>query len=417
MAMDKLVFVDHQLRRLSVARRNVKFTRDNALQLAKTWRISLPTAEQTLRATTQRSVREYDGRTGNVERRYPTGDRHLRYKLLLHPVYHDTLHVKFKSTRGYKMAQVYATDFGWSRCFPMRAKGEVGKTLDEFFHRFGVPQRLISDNAREQIYGEAAKVAREARCPIDTIDRYSPWQNRAEGEIRELKRLAGRWMTNSQAPRRLWDYCLHLATLVRSHTALPIYKLQGRTPQAHMTGDTPDISFLAEFGWYEWVFVNPQDGKKSSFVDGTEQLCRYLCVTPPGRGSTLSYNVISPDAQEEERTSLRKLTPQEWENPDIRRRMDEINRTIVDKLGPPLTDSEKIYQTDEEAARKVSLITLREIDQDALTPEFEPYEDSVETNSHQIDVDIFEDHDEYDNYVTAQVLLPRGEQMELATVL
>jgi hypothetical protein len=46
--------------------------------------------------------------------------------------------------------------------------------------------------------------------------------------------------------------------------------------------------------------------------------------------------------------------------------MDEINRTIVDKLGPPLTDSEKIYQTDEEAARKVSVITLREIDQDAL---------------------------------------------------
>jgi phage baseplate assembly protein gpV len=41
----------------------------------------------------------------------------------------------------------------------------------------------------------------------------------------------------------------------------------------------------------------------------------------------------------------------------------------------------------------------------------------VETNSHQTDVDVFEDHEEYDNYVTAQVLLPRGEQMELATVL
>jgi hypothetical protein len=96
--------------------------------------------------------------------------------------------------------------------------------------------------------------------------------------------------------------------------------------------------------------------------------------------------------------------------------MDEINRTIVDKLGPPLTDNEKIYQTNEEATRKVSVITLHKIDQDILTPEFEPYEDSVETNSHETDVDVFEGHEEDDNYITAQVLVPRGEQMQLATV-
>ena len=414
---DELVFVDHQLRRLSVARRNVKFTRENALQLAKTWRISLPTAERTLRATTQNSVREYDGRTGNVERRYPTGDRHLRYKQLLHTVYHDTLHSSYKSTRGYKMAQVYATDFGWSRCFPMKIKSEVGKTLDEFFHRVGVPQRLVCDNAKEQIYGEAAKIAREARCPIDTIDKYSPWQNRAEGEIRELKRLVGRWMTRTNAPQKLWDYCLELASVVRSHTALPIYKLQGRTPQAYMTGHTPDISYIGEFGWYEWVYANPQDGKKTSFADGTEVLCRHVGTTPPGRGSTLSYHIIDGNGSQQDRTSLRKLTPQEWDNPDIRRQMKEIDRTIREKLGPSMTNESWTEQNTDKHVREVSATTVFEVDPEAVTPEFEPYEDEEESNQHQDDADIFEDYEAYDGYVTAQVVLPRGERMELATVL
>jgi hypothetical protein len=54
--------------------------------------------------------------------------------------------------------------------------------------------RLISDNAKELTQGQFAKKARQAQCPIDMTDPYSPFQNRAEGEIRELKRLSGRWM-------------------------------------------------------------------------------------------------------------------------------------------------------------------------------------------------------------------------------
>ena len=57
----------------AVARSQVTSHRDNAALLASTWHIDLPAARCTLRATTQRGVREYDGQARTVERRYLTG--------------------------------------------------------------------------------------------------------------------------------------------------------------------------------------------------------------------------------------------------------------------------------------------------------------------------------------------------------
>jgi hypothetical protein len=63
----------------------------NSEFLAHNWGIGIETAERTLRATTQRGVRAFDGNTVGVERQFPTGDRHLRY---------ITLFSTITSTRG-----------------------------------------------------------------------------------------------------------------------------------------------------------------------------------------------------------------------------------------------------------------------------------------------------------------------------
>jgi hypothetical protein len=49
----------------------------NSKFLAHNWVIGIEAAEWTLRATTQRGVRAFDGNTVGVERQFPTGDRHL----------------------------------------------------------------------------------------------------------------------------------------------------------------------------------------------------------------------------------------------------------------------------------------------------------------------------------------------------
>ena len=58
----------------------------------------------------------------------------------------------------------------------------------------------------------------------------------------------------SKSPRRLWDHAVELASVVRSHLALDLYKLDGQVPETKMLGQTADISFICLFAWYDWIY-------------------------------------------------------------------------------------------------------------------------------------------------------------------
>ena len=61
-------------------------------------------------------------------------------------------------------------------------------------------------------------------------------------------------MLETGAPEVVWDYCLEWCAMVRSHTALNIRSLDGQVPATKISGDTMDISQLAEFSFYNWVW-------------------------------------------------------------------------------------------------------------------------------------------------------------------
>ena len=88
------------------------------------------------------------------------------------------------------MAQMFATDFGWSRCFPMTCKSKAHEALGLLFAREGVPPKMIIDNAKEMKLGEFAWKCKEAHCYLQSMEPYSPWSNSTEHEIRELKKGA-----------------------------------------------------------------------------------------------------------------------------------------------------------------------------------------------------------------------------------
>jgi hypothetical protein len=156
-------------------------------------------AENTIKATTH--LRMQTVNHPNVERRWPTGDRPLQYCRLDHTVYHDTMYSQVKSSRGNKCCKIYLTDFGWSRSFPMTKESEVHETLALFLGRYGIPEVLISDSAKSYTVGEFRKKAKQVGIFCKLTDPYSPWQNRAKSEIREVKQLASKWTVKSQSPR------------------------------------------------------------------------------------------------------------------------------------------------------------------------------------------------------------------------
>ena len=70
-------------------------------------------------------------------------------------------------------AQLYATDFGWSRSYPMKHKSEAHHTLSKVCKDVGVPDTPVTGGAREQIKGDFRKKAKEADCRIRGTEPYT----------------------------------------------------------------------------------------------------------------------------------------------------------------------------------------------------------------------------------------------------
>ena len=151
-------------------------------------------------------------------------------------------------------AQVYAHRNTWCKAYPMTKKSDAHETWSLLFAQAGVPSTLVMDGAREQVMGEFRRKARHVDCHVKQTEPYSPWQNSAEGTIRELKKSAGRKMIKANSAKKLWDDCIELEMEIRSCTANNVFEFKGEVPRTVMKGETVNITHLCEFGWYDWVY-------------------------------------------------------------------------------------------------------------------------------------------------------------------
>ena len=98
-------------------------------------------------------------------------------------------------------------------------------------------------------------------------------------------------MLKSRSPKSLWDHCIELEALIRSHTALDIYGLEGQVPETVMSGQTGDISSMCEFEWFEWVmFFQP----KEIYPDDTMFIGRWI-GPEIDFGTAMTYKILRPD--------------------------------------------------------------------------------------------------------------------------
>jgi hypothetical protein len=88
----------------------------------------------------------------------------LRYKCVLHTLFSDTFFARSVSRQGNKMAQSYATYFGWARAHPMKRKGDAHETLSLVFQHDGVPPTMVSNDSKEQTKGEFQRKLKKADC-------------------------------------------------------------------------------------------------------------------------------------------------------------------------------------------------------------------------------------------------------------
>jgi hypothetical protein len=136
-------------------------------------------------------------------------------------------------------------------------------------HDIGVMKDLTVDGAGKMNEKGSSwgQIVKEFRINQRTTEPHSPWQNRVEAKIQELKKGIRRTMGKARMPYRLWDFCGEWVSAIRCYMAHKIPSLEGRVPAESIEGNTPDISEYAQFDWYQYVWYHdpesfPGDNRK-----------------------------------------------------------------------------------------------------------------------------------------------------------
>ena len=227
----------------------------NPIDLSRKWKIGLATARRTLSATTQKCIRT----TGLLSRRLRTDKTQLKYNQLSRRYgrfYVDFLKVGVKSIRGYIGGTVYTNKLGFKKFFPCDNERGIttAATLKSFVDLIGLPYSMHSDNHSNFREGAFRKLSRKLGLRQTFTEPHSPWQNRAENAIGEIKRYARRIMRDTSTPVRLWCFAYEYSADLLSIMANGRYDLHGRTPYESVMHHTPDISEYLVFAWFDWCY-------------------------------------------------------------------------------------------------------------------------------------------------------------------
>jgi hypothetical protein len=98
-------------------------------------------------------------------------------------MYTDTMFKEKASARGNTCVQLFVTAEGFVAGRPMKSKSDAYEALDSICRTYGVPQLLVSDNAKEETLGNWGRVVKQYLIRQRMTEPHSGWQNRCEDEI------------------------------------------------------------------------------------------------------------------------------------------------------------------------------------------------------------------------------------------
>lgn len=229
-----------------------------------------------------------------------------------------------KSIRGHSCAQIFMDGHGFIRVYPLKKKAKAHHALVQFIQDIGIPKSLLTDNAPEETRGEWGQVVRKYNIRLRTTEPALPWQNRAEAEIREVKKLANQAMRSTFAPLDLWCDALEWAARVRSFTAHDLPFLETCTPEERITSRMPDISEYIHFDWLQWVWHR----EPTQFLEQTLCLGRWLGVAH-NVGQAMTYWILTEKGTVLARSSVTALSKVEKHDVQLKEQPNLVMAKLI----------------------------------------------------------------------------------------
>jgi hypothetical protein len=88
-------------------------------------------------------------------------------------MFNDTMYSIILSRQSNKAAQVFCTDFGFVRAFPVKLESKAHEGLSLLFHRYGVPNVIVMDGDNAQTEGDLRRKLCDAGCHIKQTDTHT----------------------------------------------------------------------------------------------------------------------------------------------------------------------------------------------------------------------------------------------------
>ena len=358
--------------------------------LSKRLSIGLATAKRTLQATTHKCLRS----TGLLSRRFRTDKSQLRFNQLTRAYgrfYCDYLKVSVTSIRGYIGGVIYTNKVGFKKFYPCDSEQgiETARTLRNFIELVGLPHSIHGDNHKNFREGMFKKLLRRFGIFATYTEPYSPWQNRAEPAIGEVKKYARLLMQKTGTPIRLWCFCYEYSSNVLTLLANGRFELQGRTPYEAVLHYTPDISEYASFGWFDWCYYFDESTK-------SKNLCRWLGPAHQIGQSFCSYLILD-NGQFIARSSVVAIPLEDMASHDLKVQMTKFMSNLESKIG-----NHRIPEFDPNVPSSIYYDAFGDkFDDDAVDL---PYgEEILDMKTTEIDESYL---DSLDEYIGANVVIP-----------
>jgi hypothetical protein len=295
--------------------------RARAEEISRKFGVGLETAQKTLKATTQLGIRHA---VHPLLRQYRTDVLQSKWKRLSDTFYTDTMFSGIRSLRGNTCAQLF-TNGKFVHFETIERKSQAGEMLHSMIDEVGIPNKIISDGAREQTGKrlEFMRCVRKHRISEWRIEPYLPWQNGAEDQIQEIRRRWRLLRQRKNVPACLWDYAMvHLSKLMN----LTARGRNGRTGHEEITGKTPDISEYVDFDFYDWVWYWDTPDR-----DNSPKLGRWL--GPSYRiGAAMCFYILVRNGEVVSRSSVQHVTKLEMMQDDIKQKMEAYENEIQGRL-------------------------------------------------------------------------------------
>lgn len=172
--------------------------------------------------------------------------------------------------------------------YDIKTKKQFVQTLEDNIRQRGAPICLISNSAAVETSTHVNDILRSLIIKDWQSEPYHQHQNKAECKYQDLKRTANTIMDRTAAPPHTWLFALMYVAFMLNRVSTP--SLNHRTPLEALDGNTPDISVILRFCFYEPVLYRVHN---PAFPSQSREAHCYFVGIAETVGHAMTYKILT----------------------------------------------------------------------------------------------------------------------------